>query len=146
MIGKLLGIDHGLARIGIAVSDALGVTARELQIIERTSREEDFERIKRIAHQENVIALVVGIPYNEAPDGVHKQEETVRLWITRLRKAIDLPIIEWDEQLSSQEAQEIAKRMGRSTYEHIDDLAARIILQRYLDAVADGLTTLPPRP
>lgn len=146
MIGRLLGIDHGNARIGVAVSDALGITARELQIIERTSREEDFALIQQIAKQEQVVAIIVGIPYNEAPEGVHTQEETVRLWITRLRVAVALPIIEWDEQLSSQEAQELSKRIGRSVYDHIDDLAARVILQRYLDAVADGLAALPPRP
>ena len=146
MIGRLLGIDHGLARIGIAVSDAMGITARELQIIERTSREEDFARINQIAAKERVTAIVIGIPFNEAPPGVHTQEETVRLWIERFCQTTNLPIIEWDEQLSSQDAQLLARGSKRKHTDPIDDLAARVILQRYLDALADGLATFPPRP
>lgn len=146
MIGRLLGIDHGLARIGVAVSDALGITARELRIIERKSRAEDFALLNKIAAEENVIAFVIGIPYNEAAEGVHTQADTVRTWIERFTETTALPIITWDEQLTSQDAVEIAKRMGRKARDPIDDLAARLILQSYLNALADGLATPPPRP
>ena len=146
MIGRLLGIDHGLARIGVAVSDAMGISAKELRIIERKSKAEDFALLNDITQKENVVAIVVGIPYNEAPEGVHTQADTVRTWIENFKETTDLPIIEWDEQLTSQEAETIAKRMGRKPRDPIDDLAARIILQSYLDALADGLATPPPRP
>jgi putative Holliday junction resolvase len=146
MIGRLLGIDHGLARIGVAVSDALGITAKELRIIERKSKAEDFTLLNKIAQEENVVAFVVGIPHNEVPEGVHTQSDTVRTWIQRFAETTDLPIIEWDEQLTSQDAEEIAKRMGRKPHDPLDDLAARLILQSYLDALADGLATPPPRP
>lgn len=144
MIGKLLGIDHGNARIGIAVSDALGIAARELCIIERQSRAEDFAQINRIAADEQVVAFVVGIPHHDLPDGVPAQADTVRRWITRFQATTQLPIIEWDEQLSSQDAQVIAERYKRDVRAHIDDLAARVILQSYLDALNDGLATPPP--
>jgi putative holliday junction resolvase len=145
MIGRLLGIDHGLVRIGVAVSDALGITARELCIIERQSKAEDFALLNAIAHQENVVAIIVGIPHNEAPVGVHTQADTVRTWIENFKMTTHLPIIEWDEQLTSQEAEIIAKRLGRKACDPLDDLAARVILQSYLDALADGLATPPPR-
>ncbi len=145
MIGRLLGIDHGLARIGVAVSDALGITATELQIIERKSKAEDFAVLNQIAQDENVVAIVVGIPHHETTEGVHTQADTVRTWIQRFQTTTTLPIIEWDEQLSSADAKEIAIRQGRGMREAIDDLAARVILQSYINAVNDGLATPPPR-
>ncbi|MGB7338162.1 MAG: Holliday junction resolvase RuvX [Phototrophicaceae bacterium] len=145
MIGRLLGIDHGLARIGLAVSDALGITATELRVINRTSKAADFALLNQIIAEEGVVAIVVGMPNNEAPEGVHTQADTVRLWIERFKQTTTLPIIEWDEQLSSIDATEIAKRQGRGVRDAIDDLAARVILQSYINAVHDGLATPPPR-
>jgi putative holliday junction resolvase len=145
MIGRLLGIDHGIARIGVAVSDAMGISAKELRVIERKSKAEDFALLNDIAQKENVVALVIGIPFNEAPEGVHTQADTVRTWIENFKATTDLPIIEWDEQLTSQEAEAIAKRLGRKARDPVDDLAARVILQSYLDALADGLATPPPK-
>ena len=145
MMGRLLGIDHGLARIGVAVSDAMGVSAKELRIIERKSKAEDFDLLNDIVRKENVVAIVIGIPFNDAPEGVHTQADTVRTWIENFKETTDVPIIEWDEQLTSQEAEAIAQRMGRKPRDPVDDLAARVILQSYLDALADGLATPPPR-
>lgn len=145
MIGRLLGIDHGLARIGLATSDALGITATELQVINRKSKIEDFALINKIAQDEGVVAIVVGIPHHEAPEGVHTQADTVRTWIQRFQETTDLAIIEWDEQLSSFDAKEIAILQGRGMRDAIDDLAARVILQSYINAVNDGLATPPPR-
>lgn len=145
MIGKLLGIDHGIARIGVAVSDPLGISARALRIIERTSRTADFALLNQIASDEEVRGLVVGIPHNEAPPGVHTQADTVRLWIRRYRQTTPLPVIEWDEQLTSEDAKALAKLQKRAPRDPIDDLAAQLILQSYLNALSDGLATLPPR-
>lgn len=146
MIGRLLGIDHGIARIGLAVSDAMGVTARELRVIQRKSKAEDFALINQIAKEENVVAIVVGMPNNTSTEGIYSQADTVKLWIERLRETTSLPIVEWDEQLSSEDAKALAKQQRRKIGEAIDDLAARVILQSYLDALNDGLATLPPRP
>lgn len=148
MLGKLIGIDHGMARIGVAVSDAVGIGAREHSIIERDDDDEaDFAQLRRIAQDENAVAFVVGMPYNaDAPDAVASQDETVQAWLERFSATTDLPVITWDEQLSSKDAVEVAKRKGRGMRDPIDDIAARIILQRYLDALHDGLATPPPRP
>jgi putative Holliday junction resolvase len=146
MIGRLLGIDHGLARIGLAVSDANGIVARELMVLERASKKEDFAIINQLAKEHEVVALVVGIPYStgDSTEGF-TQADKVRNWIGYLQATTDLPIITWDESMSSDEAYLIGKQMGRQAYEPIDDLAARVILQSYLDALHDGLTTFPPR-
>lgn len=145
MTGKLLGIDHGLARIGLAVSDASGLVARELTVIHRTSKREDFEKIRRIAAEQNVVALVVGLPVNfDMPPGVFTQENKVRNWVEHLKEALPLPVVFWDEGLSSEDAKELARLQRRKPIEPIDDLAARIILQGYLDALRDGMAEPPP--
>lgn len=145
-IGKLMGIDHGLKRLGVAISDAQGVAARELGIIWRTSKREDFAKLNRIAQQEQVVAFVVGIPFSlDAPEGTYTQADKVRTWIQRLREATTLPVIEWDEQFSSDDARELAIMKRRSPDEPIDDLAARVMLQTYLDDLHDGLATFPLR-
>jgi putative holliday junction resolvase len=143
MSGRILGIDHGIKRIGLAISDERRMIARELRIIQRKTRLEDFTTLNGILQQEKIVACVVGVPYSDAPDGVHTQADTVRLWISRFQETITLPIIEWDESLTSDEAREIAKRQRRKPTDPIDDLAARVILQSYLDALSEGLATPP---
>lgn len=139
-----MGIDHGVARIGLAVSDPSGLVARELTIIKRKSKREDFERINRLAAEQKVVAFVIGVPHNlDAPPGVHLQSDTVMRWVEQFRSTTELPILLWDEQMSSHDAQEMSRRLKRRYDDPIDDLAARVILQSYLDAIRDGLTPPP---
>jgi putative Holliday junction resolvase len=140
MKGKLLCIDHGLKRIGLAVSDAIGLTARELTVINRTTNVEDFARINHIAAEQWAVGIVIGMPVNsDAQAGEYTQGDTVRRWIERYSQTTTLPIITWDEQLTSLDARELSIQKGRKVRDPIDDLAARVILQSYLDAVRDGL-------
>jgi putative holliday junction resolvase len=142
--GKLLGIDHGLARIGVAVCDAMGVTVRELAIIERKSKREDFDRLNAIARQEQAVAWVIGMPENIDGDPARQNHAIkVRNWVGYFGPETPLPIISVDEQLSSAEAAELARQKGRPARAPIDDLAARVILQRFLDSARDGFTPLP---
>jgi putative Holliday junction resolvase len=85
--GKLLGVDHGLKRIGLAVCDESRLVARELTIIKRKSRKEDFEKINRVAAQEGVVGIIVGYPtnVNTNPDS-HTQADTVYLLDVFLRQ------------------------------------------------------------
>jgi putative Holliday junction resolvase len=139
--GKLLGIDHGLIRIGLAVSDRSRMVARELAVIKRTSNREDFERINRMAEEQQVVGIVIGVPFDPEREeqGLHSQADVVRNWIARFETTSPLPLITWDENLTTAEAQEIARRQRRKAHEPVDDLAARVMLQSYLDAVRDGL-------
>lgn len=143
MRGRLLGIDHGLARIGLAVSDPSGLVARELAVLQRTTRQADFAYINQTAAQEDVVGIVVGVPSSESAEGVHTYADTVRRWIERLRQTTSLPIVEWDETLTSQDAQALAHALRRPVRAPIDDLAARLMLQSFLDAVRDGLAVWP---
>jgi len=139
--GRILGIDHGLRRIGLAVSDSLRLTARELTIIERRSRAEDFAALLAILTDEQISAIVVGLPANY--EGQPTQANIVRNWVQRLQRRTDLPVVLWDEQLSSTDARELAAMHKRPPDAPIDDLAARVILQSYLDALYTGLAEPP---
>lgn len=143
MNGRLLGIDHGIKRIGLAVCDASRMIASELTVLQRTTRQADFEALVRIIAREKVVGIVIGIPTHNSPTGAHTQADTVRLWITRLRAFTDLPIVEWEESLTSEDAKELAHLQKRKQGAPLDDLAARLILQSYLDALHDGLATFP---
>ncbi len=141
---RLIGIDHGLARIGVAVSDRVGLTARELSIIERKSKREDFARLNVIAVEQEAAAFIVGLPTDyEAPEGVYTQDKRVRTWVELFEQTTTLPILLWDEQLTTVDAYELAHSLKRPARAHVDDLAARLILQSYLDAVREGLAEPP---
>ncbi|MCY4061829.1 MAG: Holliday junction resolvase RuvX [Chloroflexi bacterium] len=145
MIGRLIGIDHGRKRIGLAISDAMGVSARELSVLASRGDRADFAAIAEIAEQESAVGLVVGVPHNpNAPAGLPQQADIVLDWIARLRRAVPLPVAEVSEYLTSDEARALAKGAKRNPREPIDDLAARIILQSYLDALSYGSATFPP--
>jgi putative holliday junction resolvase len=144
--GRLLGIDQGLKRIGVAVSDPTWLVARELSIITRTSKQEDFTRLQRIITEQGVTALIVGIPTKHLPDDIYTQADSIKRWVEHLAAAIPLPIILWDEHLTSADARELSIRQRRGPRDPIDDLAARVILQSYLDALRDGLAPDPFHP
>jgi putative holliday junction resolvase len=151
---KLMGLDVGLARIGVALCDPLGLVARPLMVLQRRSRNEDFAVLAQLAADEEVAGVVCGLPLNM--DGTDStQTITTRKWAMRLAHALRallggaLPVIFWDERLSSYAAREIIAEQGLSVGE--DAAAAAVILQAYLDArragdVRDfGRIDLPPR-
>src|SRR5262249_6411575 len=107
--GRFLGIDHGLKRIGLAVSDTSGLVARELIIVNRKTNQEDFETINRIAAEQQVKGIVVGLPTNsDAEPNEYTQADTVKRWVERFARTTTLPITLWDEQLTSADAREIS--------------------------------------
>ena len=135
MKGRLLGIDHGKLRIGLAISDGLGIGARELAVLPARGSQEDFQRILAVAREQGAAGLVVGVPRNpNAPAGLSGAADTVQAWIAQLRSLTELPIAEVGEYLTSAEARILARQLKRKPEQPIDDLAARVILQAYLDA------------
>jgi putative Holliday junction resolvase len=138
--GKLLALDVGLARIGIAVCDPLRLVARPHSTRTRASRNEDFAHLAKIAQAETVVGVVCGLPLNmDGSEG--QQAQTTRKWAMRLAHALrallgsPLPIAFWDERLSSYAAQELAHQWPR----HGEDaLAATVILQSFLTAQKRG--------
>jgi putative Holliday junction resolvase len=131
---RLLGLDHGLKVIGVAVCDPSGTIARPLQIMYRRSKAEDFSRIKTILAEQKAAGIVVGLP--ESPPYVteHTQADTVRRWASRLAAAVPVPVYLWNERYSSQDAEELLAEAGRPRPDRVDAVAAAVILQSFLDA------------
>ena len=142
--GKLIALDVGLARIGVATCDPLGITVRPLAVIQRGSRQEDFDRLIGIVAAEEAEAVVVGLPLSM--DGSEsEQTKMTRTWALRLARALrtarkqPLPVIFRDERLSSFAAQEMmAEQPKRATDLGEDAFAAAVILRSYLDARIQG--------
>ncbi len=132
---KFLGIDFGEKRIGLAVSDELGLFARGLCTLSRRGGARDLEFIKGIVEREGIERIILGLPVGfDGNEG--SQCDRVRRFAAQLEEKIGLPVEYMDEVLSSEEAKEImALRPRRSKIkkEEIDRVAAAIILQRYLD-------------
>ena len=132
---RILGLDIGSKRIGVAISDELGFTAQGLETISCKSPEEDAAAIFRLTEKYGAEEIVVGIPFNmngtEGP-----QVEKVRATIQTIKQQVTIPIREWDERLSTAAAERvlIEADMSRSKRRKvIDKLAAVLILQGYLD-------------
>ncbi len=136
--GRLLAIDQGEKIIGLAVCDASGTLARPLSLLRRKSKKEDFARINTAITEQKAVAVIVGLP--ESPPGVegHTRADTVRLWASRLAAAITIPVYLWDERYSTWEAEELLAGTARKRGERVDDVAAAVILQSFLDALRDG--------
>ncbi len=131
---RYLALDLGDRRIGVAISDQLGMIARPLTVFERASRVKDFERIGAWVHEYGIDAVVVGLPFNM--DGTDSRQTTwVRDYSAALAETLPVPLHLWDERLSTEEAAEIMQAQGKAPDKNwIDAVAAAVILQSYLDA------------
>lgn len=132
---RILGLDVGSKRIGVAISDELGFTAQGIETLSCKSPEDDAAAIAELAEKHNVEAIVVGIPYNmDGSEG--PQAEKVRATMERIKQRAKIPVHEWDERLSTVAAERVLLEadMSRSKRRKvIDKVAAVIILQGYLD-------------
>lgn len=135
--GKLLSIDVGTKRLGIAICDESRLIVTPKRIIERKSNEKDFHEIKKMIEENQVIAIVIGLPINM--DGtLNDMSRFSEKFANDFDKFLDekMKIFFADERLSSFEAKLIALELrSRKKQKHHDDIAATIILQDFLDLV-----------
>jgi putative holliday junction resolvase len=134
---RCLGIDFGSSRIGIAVSDDLGMLAHPLETIPNDS--EFLPRLQQIVLEKGVSRIVVGIPRNM--DGSYgPAAEKAKLFLSQLKSEFaGEQLIAWDERLTTVEAQRLLHAAGRDVKKSrpiIDQVAAQVLLQSYLDSVA----------
>ena len=131
---RVLALDIGDRRVGVAVSDPMGMLARTLAVIKRNGR--DYQAIADLVQELGVERIVAGFPRNM--DGsAGEQARKVESYVAGLREHVGVPIEFWDERLSSVEAERLMIKAGRSARERrerIDAVAAAVILQEYLDA------------
>jgi putative Holliday junction resolvase len=137
---RILGLDYGSRRIGVAICDELGMTAQGVATIARKNREADLGAIGDLVRRHGVEQIVIGYPLRlDGSEGI--QCEKINRFIRRLEARLSLPVIRWDETLSTKEAEELLRQGGvrwEKRREIVDRVAASIILQGYLDAQARG--------
>ena len=133
---RILALDLGKRRIGLAVSDELGVTAQGLETLERTNIREDLARLTQLASEKNAGLILIGNPLHmSGQEG--RQAEYAREFGERLHTASGIPVEFWDERLTTVEAQRVLRESGVSSRKRaraVDRLAAVILLESYLDS------------
>jgi len=132
---KILGIDHGNVRIGIAVSDETGSFARPLRILNHVSRAQDALEVCKVSEEQECGMIVVGIPYDS--DGMEgPRARSVLRFVEELRSVCGVPVKTWDESFSTQRVISTSVLMNKSRSSRrqaLDDKAAAMILQNFLD-------------
>jgi len=133
---RLLGLDLGSKRIGVAVSDEMGWTAQGLTVLNRHGGQRDLENIARLVKEQEVGEIVLGLPLNmDGSEG--DQARRAREFAGKLEEHLGLPVHLWDERLTTWEAEGILKEAGvdgRKRKQVVDKVAATLILKSYLKA------------
>ena len=133
---RVLAIDHGEKRIGLAISDPTGTIANPLSVIKHVSRAIDAAQVATLALEHDAKLIVIGQSFDE--DGLpNLAGRRAARFAEALKEQTDLPVDLWDESFSTQEARTARIQMGVSRKKragHLDQLAATVILQSYLDA------------
>ncbi|MGB5218407.1 MAG: Holliday junction resolvase RuvX [Smithella sp.] len=134
---RILGLDYGEKRIGVAVCDELGMTAQGLSTIIRKNKQHDRDILGRLIHDYKVEKIVIGYPVRlDGSEGI--QCEKVNRFALLMEKTFALPVMKWQETLSTKEAEEILINAGvrwEKRKKMVDKLAACLILQNYLDSI-----------
>jgi putative Holliday junction resolvase len=133
---RILALDVGTRRIGVAVSDALGITAQGLTTIQRKNKKTDFAALGRVLEQYEVAEIVVGFPLRMSGEE-GRMSEKMHEFAADLKKRFPLPVHLWDERLTSAEANRILRSTDMSIEKRagaVDRMAAVLILQSFLAA------------
>ncbi len=143
---RLLAIDFGMKRFGLAVSDALGLTAQGLPTIERTNLNRDLSAVEALVREYDVEEIIVGNPLSKSgsPSVMSGRVEEFK---QKLARHVQCAIRLWDERLSSAEAQRMLRSSGMGLGKRqraVDRVAATLILQNYLDWRSHRAPAAPP--
>ena len=132
---RILALDYGRKRIGLAVSDELRLTAQPLKTLERKNRAEDVRRMREICREQGVARIIVGHPVHMTGEAGPMAEEAAR-FAARLKKELGIEVELLDERLTSWEAEQMVAGTRSSRGKDraaLDDVAAAILLREYLD-------------
>ncbi len=137
---RVLGLDYGSKTVGVAVSDPLGLTAQGVEIIRRKSenkQRQTLARIEELIEQYQVEIIVLGFP-KHMNNTVGDRAEKSLAFAEMLKRRTGLPVVMWDERLTTVEANRTLMEAGvrrENRKEYVDELAAVFILQGYLDSL-----------
>ena len=132
--GKILAMDVGKKRIGLALSDILRVTAQGLPTFERGRIRDDLAHLRDLIVEREIALLLIGKPLHMSGDE-SRQSECTREFAGRLSQFAKIPLVYWDERLTSAEAERMLKQAGASLAQRkkaVDRLAAVLLLESYL--------------
>ncbi|HXB20725.1 MAG TPA: Holliday junction resolvase RuvX [Candidatus Solibacter sp.] len=136
VVGRILAIDYGSRRMGLAVSDPLGITSQGIETLQRKNKRNDFSRLGQVIREYNVQEIVLGYPLRmSGAEGI--QSEKVAGFAEELRQKFKLPVHLWDERLTSAEANRVLREADLSIQKRaqaVDRMAAVLILQSFLQA------------
>lgn len=143
--GRVLGLDVGLRRIGMAVSDPLGITAQGIETLQRRNKRLDLAALESVIHEYDVQEIVVGLPLRmSGQEGT--QSGKIQAFAEDLRKRFHLPIHLWDERLTSVEANRLLRETDLSIEKRakaVDRMAAILILQGWMENRRCSLAHVP---
>ncbi len=135
--GRILALDLGKRRIGLALSDELGITAQGLETLHRTRVREDLARLGELIRENNVSLILMGNPVHmSGQEG--RQSDYSRTFGERLKASAGVDVKLWDERLTTVEAQRVLRESGISLQKRnqaVDRLSAVILLESYLDSL-----------
>lgn len=133
---RILGLDVGSRRIGVAVSDLLGITAQGLETIQRQNKRLDYAKLEQVIREYQVNEIVVGLPLRmSGAEGI--QAEKMQRFAEDLRQKFQLPVYLWDERLTSTQANRLLRETDMSIRRRgqvVDQMAAVLILQSFMDS------------
>jgi putative holliday junction resolvase len=133
---RILGLDVGSRRIGLAVSDPLGITAQGLETLHRKNKRQDFAHLDRVIQEYDVQEIVIGLPLRMSGlEGA--QAEKIQAFAENLRERFRLPVHLWDERLTSAEANRLLRSTALSIEKRgkaVDRMAAVLILQGWMES------------
>ena len=136
LTGRVLGLDVGSRRIGVAVSDPLGITAQGLETLQRRNKRSDLAALERVIRDYSVREIVVGLPLHmSGAEGT--QSDKMQVFAEELRKRFRLPVHLWDERLTSAEANRLLRETELSIEKRakaVDRMAAVLILQGWMES------------
>jgi len=138
--GRIAALDVGDKRVGIAVGDALGITAQPLVVVERKSTKRDVEKICEALSSYKISRVVVGLPL-ELDAGEGRQAKRVRAFGDAMEQGSGLEVVYQDERFTSAQSERLLVESGMSRKRRrgvIDKMAAALILQAYLDSQGSG--------
>ena len=134
---RILALDVGKRRIGLAISDGLGITAQGLPTLQRTTVREDLANLAELSRERGVTLFLVGEPLHMSGDK-SRQAQYIRDFAERLTERTGIPVQFWDERLTTVQAQRVLRESGISIEKRakaVDRLAAVILLESFLDSL-----------
>jgi putative holliday junction resolvase len=139
----ILGIDFGQARIGVAISDELRMLAHPVETI--PTSKQAVSRVATLAREKDVERIVIGVP-RLMSGGLGTAAEEVMRFVEAVRKAVSCQVLTWDERLTTVAAHRALRDAGKKTKEtrgYVDQVAAQMILQGYLDSLENSAEANP---